>query len=211
MIIMKYDPSQRRTQSPRHCRAEIERSDSMIPLKYVRTDRNGTQYFEDWTCPRCGGAGQSDNWINTGKRCWGCGGSGKRPKPVIVKRYTPEHEAKLEARRKARDEKRLADNPPPSQEELLQMAEQARRNVWQNEGFNRDGVGYLHTGETFKNKDAIYRAGGRWNRFFRGYVSPVRVEGLKGVKIAEIHATDFCNPIGYIDIDKALEYIEAKH
>lgn len=180
----------------------------MFPLEYIRTDRNGTKYYADWTCPRCGGAGESDNWIATGKRCWGCGGTGRRPKPLIVKKYTPEHEAKLEARRKAREAKRLAENPPPSEDELLKRAEEARRNAWQSEGFSRDGVGYLHTGETFKNKDKLYRAGGRWNRFFKGYVAPERAEGLKGIRIVEIHAKDFCNAYGYIDMDKALEFAE---
>lgn len=28
-------------------------------------------------CPRCGGAGESDKWIHTGKTCYRCGGSGR--------------------------------------------------------------------------------------------------------------------------------------
>lgn len=180
----------------------------MIPLEYIRTDRNGTKYYADWTCPRCGGAGQSDNWIATGRTCWGCGGTGRRPKPRIVKIYTPEHEAKLEARRAAREAQRLAETPPPSKEELLAAADVARRNVWQSNGFTRDGVGYLHTGETYKNMDRLYKAGGHWSRFLSGYVVPERVEGLKGVKIIEIHAQDLCNDHGYIDMDKALEFAE---
>ena len=28
----------------------------MKPI-YVRTDKNGTKIYHDWTCPRCGGAG----------------------------------------------------------------------------------------------------------------------------------------------------------
>lgn len=119
----------------------------MIPLQYIRTDRNGTKYYADWTCPRCGGAGEAQKWEYTGKICWGCGGTGRRPKPLIVKEYTPEHEAKLEARRKAREAKRLAENPPPSEEELRKKADEACRNCWESEGFNRDGVGYLHTGD----------------------------------------------------------------
>lgn len=66
-----------------------------IPLEYIRTDRNGTEIYHDWNCPRCGGAGQSDNWWRTGKTCYECGGTGRRIKPAIVKKYTPEHEAVL--------------------------------------------------------------------------------------------------------------------
>lgn len=180
----------------------------MFPLEYIRTDRNGTQYFADWTCPRCGGAGEADKWHATGRLCWGCGGTGKRPKPLIVKKYTPEHEAKLKARREAREAKRLAENPPPTEDELRARAEEARRHVWQVEGFAQTGVGYLHTGETYKNKDRLYRAGGRWNPFFRGYVAPERVEDLEGIQIVEVHAQDFCNTYGYIDMDKAFDFRE---
>jgi len=35
------------------------------------------QHKIDNTCTRCGGAGQSDRWIHTGKTCYKCGGSGK--------------------------------------------------------------------------------------------------------------------------------------
>lgn len=180
----------------------------MIPLEYVKTDRNGTKYFNDWTCPRCGGAGEAQKWEYTGKICWGCGGTGRRPKPLVVKEYTLEYAAKLEERRKAREAKRFAENPPPSQDELQRMADEARRNVWESEGFNRDGTGYLHTGETYKNRSKLQARRGRWNSFLRGYVIPERVEGLRDVRITEIRAQDFCNINGYIDIDKALAFIE---
>ena len=127
-----------------------------------------------------------------------------------MKEYTPEHEAKLEARRKAREAKRLAENPPPSEEELRQKADEARQNCWESEGFNRDGVGYLHTGDTYKNRSKLQAHHGRWNQFLRGYVIRERVEGLKGVEIREIHAQDLCNVHGWVDIDKALDYVGAR-
>ena len=75
-------------------------------LVYVRTDKNGTEIYHDYTCRRCGGAGYSDKWYYTGRTCYECGGKGVSPAhPQIVKKYTPEYEAKLEAKRKARREK----------------------------------------------------------------------------------------------------------
>lgn len=171
-------------------------------IKYIRTDRNGTKYYEDWKCPRCGGAGEADKWYRTGKTCYECGGTGLRRKPVTIKEYTPEHQAKLDERRKAREAKRLAENPPPSGDELKARVEAARLNNWELEGFSRDGRGYLHTGNTYKNKGRIKAEGGRWCNLLRGFVAPVRVE-CKGVLVTEMQAQEMCNRSGYIDPQKA--------
>ena len=42
-----------------------------IVLRNEELDATGQQ-----VCPRCGGAGRSDNWYATGYECFGCGGSG---------------------------------------------------------------------------------------------------------------------------------------
>lgn len=74
----------------------------------IRTDRNGTKYFEGLrTCPRCGGAGGSNAWAETGWTCYECGGRGETFQKWVE--YTPEHEAKLEAQRKRRAAKKLAE------------------------------------------------------------------------------------------------------
>ena len=36
----------------------------MAKIVYLRTDKNGTKYYANYTCPRCGGAGGSDKLIN---------------------------------------------------------------------------------------------------------------------------------------------------
>lgn len=68
-------------------------------IVYLRTDKNGTKYYANYTCPRCGGAGGGNQWIYTGWTCYECGGTGERSTPVIEKEYTPEYAAKLEERR----------------------------------------------------------------------------------------------------------------
>lgn len=79
----------------------------------IRVDRNGTKYFEGLVeCDRCGGKGiyyigvrngqPLPSWVDNGV-CFKCGGSGKVAGKW--KEYTPEYEAKLEARRKAKAEK----------------------------------------------------------------------------------------------------------
>jgi predicted Fe-S protein YdhL (DUF1289 family) len=101
--------------------------------KLIRTDRNGTKYYEGYIpCSRCEGRGiyvigvcngqlvpsHVDNGI-----CFKCGGSGKQLGKW--KEYTPEYEAKLEARRKARLEKKLAEEQ--AELEARQKEEEARR------------------------------------------------------------------------------------
>lgn len=171
--------------------------------EYIRTDKNGTKIYHDWTCPRCGGAGESDNWWATGRICYECEGSGRRHKPLIIKEYTREYEAKLKARREAREAKRLAENPPLTQEELEAKAKETRRNNWKHEGFREDGVGYVHSGNTYANKGALKAAGGRWTYALRAYIAPQPIEGLEGVRITEVHAHDLCNEYGFIDWGKA--------
>ena len=170
----------------------------MSELQYIRTDRNGTKIFHDWTCPRCGGAGRSDNWWRTGYTCHECGGSGKRNAPKEVKEYTPEYAAKLEARRAAKQ-------PKHSDAELKAMAEEAQRNRWKDQGLGANGNGYLYLGDTFPHKTAIRIAGGKWDSWNHVWVAPKMVEGLHGVRIIEIHAQDVCNENDYLDYEKIEE------
>lgn len=66
---------------------------------YIRTDKNGTKIYHDYTCTRCGGAGYSEEWRFTGMTCYKCGGTGKQDTPQVIKVYTPEYEAKLAEQR----------------------------------------------------------------------------------------------------------------
>lgn len=172
-------------------------------IEFVKTDKNGTKIFRDWTCPRCGGAGEADKWMFTGRTCFACGGSGKRSKPRIVKEYTDEYAAKLEARRQAKAKKYAEEH---ADEIAAAKAEQERREAeWkQNEnartlrelGCGSDGIGFVHFGNTYPVKDKIKAQGGRW--ISQAWVAPVAVRG-NGYGVIEINASEFVNEYGFID------------
>ena len=78
----------------------------------IRIDKNGTKYYEGLVpCSRCEGKGiyyigecngkLVPSWVDQGV-CFKCGGSGKQQGKW--KEYTPEYQAKLDAKRKARQE-----------------------------------------------------------------------------------------------------------
>lgn len=80
----------------------------------VKTDRNGTKYWEvSCKCEKCGGTGTyrwgaciNGNYMFSGV-CFDCDGTGIEM--VIEKEYTPEHKAKLDAQRAKRVAKRQAE------------------------------------------------------------------------------------------------------
>ena len=154
----------------------------MEELQYIRTDRNGTKYYYDWNCPRCGGAGSSDKWSFTGRICYACGGTGKRAKPVIVKEYTDEYAATLAAKRKAREDSK----PKPDEEEVRAELERAKARSAKREGINADGTGYAYEGNTFPIRNDIKRLGGRWN--FGLWIAPTLMEVPEDVTVTKISA-----------------------
>lgn len=77
-----------------------------MPRTLIRIDKNGTKYWADDTCRRCGGAGERSEWYYTGLLCYECGGTG-HSKPRMEKEYTPEYAAKLEAQRAERTAKKM--------------------------------------------------------------------------------------------------------
>lgn len=91
----------------------------------IRIDKNGTKYWVDDTCRRCGGVGERSEWYYTGLTCWECGGTG-HGKPRVEKEYTPEHAAVLEARRAEREAKKLG-YPSAAVMRERQAEEAARR------------------------------------------------------------------------------------
>lgn len=142
--------------------------------KLIKIDRNGTKYYANYTCQRCGGLGGSDKWQFTGWTCYDCGGSGIAPKPDIYKVYTPEYEAKLNERRQKRAAKKLA--------ELEAKNEQTLKEWLANNQFDEDGNTYVFLGNTYALKDDIKALGAKFDTTLGWHINKP-VSGYKTLKI----------------------------
>lgn len=142
--------------------------------KLIKVDKNGTKYYSHGcACERCGGQGGSDAWIYTGWTCYKCGGTGIGPE-IISKEYTPEYEAKLQARRAKRAEaKRL---------ELVAQSAEKNQEFFKTQGYNENGKTYVVLGDTYKIKDQLKELGCKWCNLI-GWHSPVKLEGFEMVEI----------------------------
>lgn len=115
----------------------------------IKTDRNGTKYWHEAGCPRCGGTGYISHYyfIDNG-RCFKCDGSGQGGR--TWKEYTPEYKAKLEARRI---------------EKAKKNASETNAKFFQSIGFSASGEAWLVVGvDTYAIKDALKEAGARFTR-----------------------------------------------
>ena len=126
----------------------------MAKIVYLRTDKNGTKYYANYTCPRCGGAGGSDKWAFTGWTCYECGGTGESSTPVIEKEYTPEYRAKLDERARKRAEAKRARQVEEFNNNRLAIAEKY--------GFNPEGKIYVVTGNTYEIREELREAGAKY-------------------------------------------------
>lgn len=144
---------------------------------YVRTDRNGTRYFSDPTCPRCGGRGGMEAW--PGYTCYECGGSGVSHRATIIKIYTPEHAAKLAAQREARAQKQ--------EKERFEAAIAQRGANLIKAGFGKEGetyVIYRAVGNTFPIKDKLKALGCKYNPIV-GWFAPKPLDGYEMQRLEE--------------------------
>jgi hypothetical protein len=159
---------------------------------YVRTDKNGTKIYHDYTCPRCGGAGGSQAWIYTGWTCYECGGTGRSDKPEIIKVYTPEYRAKLDAI----NEKRRATV-------RAKKAEAFKANLpeyWKEKGFNEAGKLYVAVGNTYEIKDQLREAGGKWNQYpFNSWIFTEEPKEFKTVELTAEECLEFHYEDGWLD------------
>lgn len=144
-------------------------------LKFVKVDKNDTLVFADYTCPRCGGQGGAECWAYTGYTCYECGGSGRTDKPDLLKFYTPEYQAKLDANRAKRWAKKEA--------ELLATVDTRRAEALK--GFSKDDGGfftYCVLGDTYSIKDELKDKGCKFD-YSIGWHSPIDLDGYNTQKV----------------------------
>lgn len=149
--------------------------------RYWKTDKNGTKYYTEDTCRRCGGLGGADAWKFTGWNCYRCGGTGKDPNPEVIKVYTPEYEAKLQKQREKRFEKKMLARKAE--------AETANRAFLEKNGFNAEGYTFVVLGDTYKAKDELKDLGCKFNGIL-GWHSPKELDGYRTMKVSIDDAYD---------------------
>lgn len=116
----------------------------------IKTDRNGTKYWYEHRCPKCGGKGYIPGYemIANGV-CFKCGGTGEYGHSW--KEYTSEYAAKLEERRIAREKKK---------------APEKNAKILKDNGFNEDGFMWIVLGDTYSIKEELKAAGAKFDGVF---------------------------------------------
>ena len=168
-----------------------------MTLQYIRTDKNGTKIFHSHTCTRCGGAGGWEGWPEW--TCFKCGGTGKQDKPQVIKEYTPEYRAKLDARAEKRRAKQMAE---------AQAKKAEKQAAWkQDQGFVNDRIYIVGIRNSFELKDSIKEAGGRYNGATGWYFSEPHEEFNTIEMTAEecLDETVWGNPIWKTTIHETVE------
>lgn len=165
---------------------------------YDRTDRNGTRYFWDNTCPRCGGTGHLHGYEYVqGGICFKCEGSGVVEKPRTIKVYTEAHGAKLKAGREARAQQREV--------ERLAKARASRGEWLEKFGFgNEDGewVLYMVKGNTYSIKDELKALGCKFQPSI-GWYSAQPLDGYECQRFTEDQVIDKSQEYSIVWKDKS--------
>ena len=112
----------------------------------TRIDKNGTKYYTESKCPKCGGRGYIDCYdhVEAG-RCFLCDGSGYHEHSW--KEYTPEYQEKLNAKRLAK---------------AIKEAPVRNAKLWASIGLADDGSAWIVSNKYAKGAD-MKPLGARWN------------------------------------------------
>ena len=115
--------------------------------KLIRIDRNGTKYYEETQCPKCGGNGYINGYEHIeGGVCFLCGGTGNYT--THWKEMTPEYAQKLADRRLAKARAKSAERNAQYLKKL---------------GFSEDGKAWIVLGNTYEIKDELKAAGAKFH------------------------------------------------
>lgn len=152
---------------------------------YIRTDRNGTRYFSDCTCRRCGGHGFIQCYGHVeGGRCFECGGSGITDHPETIKVYTPEHDAKLAAQRQARADARIEAKRKEYREHMSDKLRELGFGI--EEGI---AVCYRVVGNTYEVKEQLKALGCK----FKPQLGWYSAQDLEGFETQRLEAAEVCH------------------
>lgn len=157
-------------------------------MQYIKTDKNGTRVYHDYTCTRCCGTGGADKWKFTGWTCFKCGGSGKQPTPTVIKEYTPEYRKKLDERNAKRAKAKAESN----------YALHNKR-FFENNGLDEFGNGFVYY-EAYGIREILKEHKAKYNQSIQAWIAPVK---LGDYQCSEITVTAFasaCN--GQYDYDE---------
>lgn len=164
--------------------------------KLIKVDKNGTKYWANNVCRRCGGAGGAEQWRFTGFKCYRCGGSGIDPTPSIYKEYTEEYAKKLAERRRKVQEKKEAERKA--------KADELNKEFFENNNFSADGKTYVALGDSYSMKDRLKELGFRFKSNV-GWMSPVKVDGIETLELSadDIFRRDRCGVFDWKALKKA--------
>lgn len=148
----------------------------------IRIDRNGTKYIHHvFPCGRCGGSGYVPFNYAQGI-CFDCHGSGWDEE--IIKEYTPEHEAKLKAKRDAKRAQAEAERLEKLPEEIAKD----NQRFFRFNGMDENGTTWIYLGDTFSIKDELRAQGAKFN-YRMGWHSDHKIEGFP---CFTLNAFEFC-------------------
>ena len=149
-----------------------------MEFQLVRTDRNGTKYFEGFCrCGKCGGTGKVDFQPDNGM-CYDCKGSGKIFQAWSER--TPEYQAILDERRRKREAKQA--------EERKARLPEIRKEWFRKHGYTPEGKTYLFLGKTYDKKEEIASLGGKFSVILGWHID----HKVDGFDFLEIDVNEVC-------------------
>ena len=131
---------------------DFSRWDEDKTLKYIRTDKNGSRYYECHVCTRCGGTGILPEFRHHDRgTCYKCGGTGWVEGYTVLVR-TAEYAKALCDRRVERWHKQRKEQAATHNSEMF-----ARM------GLSPQGEAWIVMGDTYDMKDTLKEQGARYN------------------------------------------------
>lgn len=182
----------------------------MAQRTLMRTDKNGTKYYHCVDrCCKCGGTGIVRCYVHVnGGECFDCGGSGINE--WEEKEYTPEYEAKLQAQREKRFEKKKAA--------AMEKAAERNAEFFKKNGFTADGKTYFVLGNTYDIKEELKAQGAKWDNASSHWHMATKPEGREVFEVsvddmydADYSGTYFWNNFVRFEWDDPKFYVNRIH